>query len=1083
MSADPPGPLDPFGTAAVRERVLAGWTAAPVRFREDANAEEDLVLGGYRDRLVVELAQNAADAAARAGVPGRLLLRAGELDGRSVLVAANTGAALDADGVQALATLRASAKREPVGGAYPGEVGRFGVGFAAVLAVSDSPALVSRHGGARFSSADTRALVEEHARAAPELAGELARRDGHVPVLRLPFPARGSVPAGYDTAVLLPLRDAVAEDLVGRLLDGVDDALLLALPGLEEVVVALPGAQPRTVTGAAGRWHVLCRTGSWDPALLAGRPTEERARTSWSLTWALPRAGTSVSAHVAGSAGAPRVLYAPTPSDEPMDWPALLIASFPMDPSRRHVAPGPATDALLDRAAEAYADLLQERAGAGAPVWPLVPVGLAAGALDAQLRERVLRILPDRPLLASAADPALMLRPRDAAVLEPPAGEDPGVVKALAAGSPGLVAAPRSVLAAAATLGVARPALAEVVELLPLVPDPGRWRHLYAVLSGPATDPAVREALAGLPVPLADGRVVRGPRGAVVPVGPPGLAGALGALGTRTVHPEAVHPLLERLGAQPVGPREALELPEVRAVVATGPEEPVFPTDPVRAGDPFLPGRSVPGEPGAPGDGPPAGPVETGPVEAGPVEAVLTLVGAAVADGRLQPGELEWLGGLWLADDAGESAPAEALALPGSVASRLFHPDDIALVSPDLVTRWGPEVLRAVGVVDGLSPAHLVEVPLGGGLPEELVAAIDPEDWRAWSDGVAEVVSAVVPGGVAAGELVAAELVVLRDLDAVRDGAWPEVLAQVAADPALRAAVTDPVRLWASPAPGPGGVAGVEVRSFTAWWLRRRLAGGRAWADPAAEPGLAVLLPPAPALLAGIDRGLRVALGAVTAVGDLDPAGVRTLLDRLAAGTSPVDAATLVQVWAALARLAAERPELAAARPPDRVRVLDGAGTRVVPAEEAVVVDGPDWLQRTDLGSAVIAAGPGPAAALAELFDLPLAGELADGRVDERPGATCVPSPVPGAVAALLPGAPRQWCEHERLYVDGVEVDWWVDGPPGARTVHASTFGGLADGLAWAGGAWHLRAALAEVLAEPGRLGGLLAEYAFDVPR
>ena len=44
--------------------------ASPARFREDANAEEDYALGGYRDRVVVELAQNAADAAARAGVPG-----------------------------------------------------------------------------------------------------------------------------------------------------------------------------------------------------------------------------------------------------------------------------------------------------------------------------------------------------------------------------------------------------------------------------------------------------------------------------------------------------------------------------------------------------------------------------------------------------------------------------------------------------------------------------------------------------------------------------------------------------------------------------------------------------------------------------------------------------------------------------------------------------------------------------------------------------------------------------------------------------------------------------------------------------
>jgi len=72
-AASPEGP-DVFDTVRLRHAVLAAWTAAPARFREDANAEEELALGGYRDRLIVELAQNAADAAARAGVPGRLRL-------------------------------------------------------------------------------------------------------------------------------------------------------------------------------------------------------------------------------------------------------------------------------------------------------------------------------------------------------------------------------------------------------------------------------------------------------------------------------------------------------------------------------------------------------------------------------------------------------------------------------------------------------------------------------------------------------------------------------------------------------------------------------------------------------------------------------------------------------------------------------------------------------------------------------------------------------------------------------------------------------------------------------------------------
>ena len=54
---------DPFGCTDRRRRVLDAWRASPSRFREDANAEEDHARGGYRDRLVVELAQNAGEAA------------------------------------------------------------------------------------------------------------------------------------------------------------------------------------------------------------------------------------------------------------------------------------------------------------------------------------------------------------------------------------------------------------------------------------------------------------------------------------------------------------------------------------------------------------------------------------------------------------------------------------------------------------------------------------------------------------------------------------------------------------------------------------------------------------------------------------------------------------------------------------------------------------------------------------------------------------------------------------------------------------------------------------------------------------
>ena len=69
----PPEPAaaqsDPFGTAELRRDVLDAWTASPARFREDANAEEALAVGGYAGRVLVELASNAVDAGREAGVP------------------------------------------------------------------------------------------------------------------------------------------------------------------------------------------------------------------------------------------------------------------------------------------------------------------------------------------------------------------------------------------------------------------------------------------------------------------------------------------------------------------------------------------------------------------------------------------------------------------------------------------------------------------------------------------------------------------------------------------------------------------------------------------------------------------------------------------------------------------------------------------------------------------------------------------------------------------------------------------------------------------------------------------------------
>ena len=991
-----------FGVAGIRERVLAGWSVAPVRFREDANAEEDLALGGYVDRLVIELAQNAADAAARAGAPGRVLY---EFRG-STLVVANTGTPLSAEGVESLATLRASAKRdEPT-------VGRFGVGFSAVLAVTDEPVILSRTGGVRFSKADTAAAIGGLRSAG--LDTELRRRDGQVPVLRLPFEAEGEPPEGYDTAVMLPLRDEAAAALVRRLLAEAGDALLLALPGLERIEIDTEDG--RSVLADAGsRWWIHRAAGIFDgherEELLADRPTEERARPSWSVVWALPRDQAAVDED--GGAELPGVVYAPTPTDEALSLPALLLATFPLDPTRRHVAQGPLTDRLVREAATAYGELVRQRAEAGDNVLRLVPTGLAAGALDRALRDTIVRVLPGVQMVRAVEDNA-MLRPRDAVVVE---GADDAFNAVLAPIVPGLIRQARQDRPALDALQVRRLELAEVVDQLGGVAAaeaPEWWRNLYSSLAGIVTDALLRESLGTLPVPLADGRLVRGARGLLLPGPeiPTDILAAFGEYGVRVVHPEAVDPALERLGALPATPRSLLEDSAVRTAV----------------------------EHSAEADDPDA-----------IAHAVLSLVAAdpSQADG------LWWLSDLVLRDADGDLVPANALVIPGSAAEEVLDDEEVAPVAREVLDRYGRPALEAVGVLASLGLVTASDVALDQ-LPEALKDLDGIEDWA----------YDVAPDGSRYGATVG-ELIAIRDLDWIKDDAWARVLEVLGSSPELRRALVTQVRV-VGPDDRPLGVP-----SYAAWWIRDRVLlddgeplAGRA--DPDAEPVLAQFLDEAPAWTAGLDPEVRTAVGLVREVGDLDADGLELLLERLADPGREVDESAILRLWSRLGTLS-----LFPGDAPEQVRVLTTDGrTEVTEVGSAVVVDGPMWLQREDLGGFVVASGAA-ADGLSDLFDVPMAQEVAEGKIDGAGTAAGVPA----IVRELVPEVPPTWWEHEELTVDGVEVSWWVDadGAP-----HAATFDGLAKALAWASGRWDQRHVIRAVLNEPDRSAELLLDAAYD---
>lgn len=576
------------------------------------------------------------------------------------------------------------------------------------------------------------------------------------------------------------LRDAAALAAVRAQLALLDDALLLALPSLGEIRVETDG-DVRVLADVVSRWIAVTRTGAVPSALLADRPVEERSAASWSVTWAVRCDGGG-----RGRLADDGVVHAPTPTDEPLTVPALLVASFPLDPSRRHVAPGALADLVASEAGRALADL--------ALLVPqpleLVPTGLPGGRLDAELREAALTALRAAPILAGRLASGTVLIDGDV-------GD--ALVDALSVTGLGVVSVPAKHRAAARLLGATTMSLADVVDSLPAGLTPPQWWHLYDALAPYVDgDRTVREALGGILVPLADGTTTRGPRGLVV-AGP-----AVAALGLRVVHAGAAHPVLVRLGALAGDDPQVLALPAVEAVARDLADD--------------LLDSDVEVAEGWPDD----------------LAALLALL-AGVAENPEHRETREplghevpsWVGSLPLPADDGSWRAADELAQPGSWAAEHL---DLAVV--DVPDRWAPlaaTTARILGVREHLVVRTVDEHLTGQGArlrgdddrrsrdenPDQQVSG-----WDEYDDYLTAVLGADRPVG---------DLRVVADLDVVHDDAWGAVVDVLTHEPDARAALLTPVRpldalgsAQAEPrreGSGSGGEAPTAV-SYTAWCLR-----------------------------------------------------------------------------------------------------------------------------------------------------------------------------------------------------------------------------------------------------------------------
>lgn len=189
-------------------RAIASYRANPHLVAEHAGLEESIRVGGYAHRTLLELVQNAADAMSGVDTSGTSKL-AGRVEivldvENETLYCANAGRPFSKSGLVALMHAYMSHKRGD-------EIGRFGLGFKSVLAVTDAPLILSRSVSFEFNSKTAQ-------RAIAEVAGGTKKH----PVLRTP--------------TLIDAQDHFS-----------DDPILKELGQWAVTIVKLPGAGTQTL--------------------------------------------------------------------------------------------------------------------------------------------------------------------------------------------------------------------------------------------------------------------------------------------------------------------------------------------------------------------------------------------------------------------------------------------------------------------------------------------------------------------------------------------------------------------------------------------------------------------------------------------------------------------------------------------------------------------------------------------------------------------------------------------------------------------------------------------------------------------
>lgn len=324
-----------------------GYRSKPDLLKHDANAEKSIARD-YANRELLELVQNAADAAAEQGGDGRVRIEI-RPDGFCV---ANTGMPFRAGGVRSLMTAHLSDKPER-GAAL---IGAKGLGFRALLNWSSEPFVTSGALEIGFSRAHAAAQVAKLAQTDTRIQ-TLIDRSRRPPVPILPFPASGSTlekvsqsarhqlmararalrAKGYDTVVAAPFEDEKAHQRALKQLAEFAPDFLLFVEAIGEIILDDGEGIPRC-------WTKQVKEGDRFTLRVArGEAATEQDWRAVRVTGSLPdpdepgglrRYELAIATRCGGPTPA-GTLHCYFPTDIPLPFPALFHATLELDSSRK----------------------------------------------------------------------------------------------------------------------------------------------------------------------------------------------------------------------------------------------------------------------------------------------------------------------------------------------------------------------------------------------------------------------------------------------------------------------------------------------------------------------------------------------------------------------------------------------------------------------------------------------------------------------------------------------------------------------------------------------------------------------------